>query len=57
MLNQALTLNLENDLKICKSKELESAFIEIINKNECNDIVGVIYRLPCMNENLSLIHI
>ena len=40
-----------NDLKICKPKELESAFIEIINKNESNDIIGVVYRHPCMNEN------
>ena len=40
-----------NDLKICKSKELESAFIEVINKNESNDVIGVIYRHPCMNEN------
>ena len=39
------------DLKICKSKELETAFIEIINKNESNTIVGVMYRHPCMNEN------
>lgn len=38
-----------NDLNIYKAKELESLFIEIINKNESNDIVGVIYRHPCMN--------
>ena len=40
-----------NDLKIYKSKELESAFIEIINKNESNTIIGAMYRHPCMNEN------
>ena len=40
-----------NDLQIYKSKELESAFIEIVNKNESNAIVGVMYRYPCMNEN------
>ena len=40
-----------NDLKIYKCKELESAFIEVINKNGSNDIIGVIYRHPCMNEN------
>ena len=38
-----------NDLKIYKSKELESAFIEVINKNEANSIVGVIYKHPCIN--------
>ena len=36
------------DLNIYKSKELESAFIEIINDKSTNDIVGVIYRHPCM---------
>ena len=39
-----------NDLQIYKSKELESFFIEICNKNETNDIIGVIYRHPCMSE-------
>ena len=38
-----------NDLNVYKSKELESLFIEIINKKESNDIIGVIYRHPCMN--------
>ena len=38
-----------SDLNIYKSKELESLFIEIINEKESNDIVGVIYRHPCMN--------
>ena len=40
-----------NDLNIYKSKELESFFIEIKNPKEKNDIVGVIYRHPCMDEN------
>ena len=44
-----------NDLKIYKSKELESAFIEIINKNESNTIIGAMYRHPCMNESCLLI--
>ena len=39
-----------NDLNAYKAKELESLFIEIINKKESNDIVGVIYRHPCMDE-------
>ena len=37
------------DLHVYKEKELESLFIEIINPKESNDIVGVIYRHPCMN--------
>ena len=37
------------DLNIYKQKELESYFVEIINPNEKNSIVGVIYRHPCMN--------
>ena len=41
-----------NDLNIYKSKELESSFIEIVNPKETNSIVGVIYRHPCMEENI-----
>ena len=37
------------DLNIYKSKELESVFIEIINKREKNTIVGCIYRHPSMS--------
>ena len=40
------------DLIIYKSKELESFFIEIINQKETNSVVGVIYRHPCMDENI-----
>ena len=32
-----------------KSKELESIFIAVNNPKEINDIIGVIYRHPCMN--------
>ena len=39
-----------NDLMVYKAKELESCFIEIINKKESNNIVGVMYRHPCMSE-------
>ena len=35
-----------------KSKELESYFIEVINPKETNHIIGVIYRHPCMNQNV-----
>ena len=38
-----------NDLKIYESKLIESLFIEIINKNESNAIVGVLYRHPSMD--------
>ena len=34
------------DLEIYEKKELESCFVEIINKKSSNDIVGVIYRHP-----------
>ena len=37
---------LRDDLKIYKSKELETTFIEIINPKEKNIIVGCIYRHP-----------
>ena len=44
-----INLKPQNDLNVYKSKELESLFIEVINKKESNDIIGVIYRHPCMN--------
>jgi len=40
------------DLNLYKSKELESYFIEIVNQKQSNDIVGVIYRHPCMSEEV-----
>ena len=40
------------DLIIYKTKELESYFIETINKKGKNDIIGIIYRHPCMDQNL-----
>ena len=36
------------DLKIYQAKGTESIFVEIVNKNKHNDIVGVIYRHPSM---------
>ena len=41
-----------DDLTIYKEKELESYFIEVINEKCKNSIVGVIYRHPCMDENI-----
>ena len=43
-----LIYKLRNDLKIFKTKELESIFIEIINPKHKNVIVGCIYHHPCM---------
>ena len=40
-----------NDLCIYKSKELESAFIEILSPKKTNVIVGCIYRHPDMQLN------
>ena len=40
-----------NDLKMYKSKNLESIFIEIINTNNKNIVVGCVYRHPGMDAN------
>ena len=37
------------DLEIYQNKELESTFVEIINKKSSNEIVGVVYRHPNMD--------
>ena len=39
------------------SKELESVFIEIINTNDKNSIIGVVYRHPSMNEHSFIQHL
>ena len=44
-----LSYKCRNDLNICKKIELESTFIEIVNPNKSNIIVGVIYRHPSMD--------
>ena len=43
-----LNYKVRNDLKIYKAKELESVFVEIINKDKKNYIVGCIYKHPKM---------
>ena len=48
-INKNINYKLRKDLKIHKSKEVESIFIEIINKKERNTIIGCIYRHPCMD--------
>ena len=47
-INKDINFKIRNDLKIYKYKELESVFIEIINRKGKNTIVGCIYRHPCM---------
>ena len=47
-INKNINFKVRNDLKIYKYKELESVFIEIINRKGKNTIVGCIYRHPCM---------
>ena len=39
------------DLNIYRSRELESYFLEVVNQNSANSIVGVVYRHPSMNPN------
>ena len=40
------------DLNMHKPKELESYFIETIEKKGKNSIIGAIYRHPCMNKEM-----
>ena len=40
-----------NDLKMYKSKNLESIFIEIINTNNKNTVVTCVYRHPGVDAN------
>ena len=47
-INKNINFRLRNDLKIYEYKELESVFIEIINRTGKNNIVGCIYRHPCV---------
>ena len=46
-----LSYKTRNDLKIYKSFELESTFVEICNPKKTNIIVGCIYKHPNMNIN------
>ena len=48
-MNKNINYKTRNDLTIYKSRELESVFIEVINKrSNKNTIIGCIYRHPCM---------
>ena len=45
------TYKVRNDLKMYKSKNLESIFIEIINTNNKNTVVTCVYRHPGVDAN------
>ena len=45
----SITFKPRKDLEISEPKLIESTFIEIINKKESNNIVGVLYRHPTMD--------
>ena len=47
-INKNINFKIRNDLKIYKYKEIESVFIEIINRKGKNTIVECMYRHPCM---------
>ena len=49
-IKKAITYKLRPDLMIYKKRELESVFIEIIQKDSKNNVVGCIYRHPCMQQ-------
>ena len=50
-IRKAINYKLRPDLMIYKKRELESVFIEIIQKNSKNMVVGCIYRHPCMQHS------
>ena len=50
-IKKAINYKLRPDLMIYKKRELESVFIEIIQKDFKNIVVGCIYRHPCMQQS------
>ena len=50
-IKKTISYKLRPDLMIYKKRELGSVFIEIIQNNSKNMIVGCIYRHPCMQQN------
>ena len=50
-IKKAINYKLRPDLMIYKKRELESVFIEIIQKDSKNIEVGCIYRHPCMQQS------
>ena len=47
-ISQDLTYKNRSDLNISLAKQLESTFIEVVNENRKNTIVGCIYKHPNM---------
>ena len=47
-IKEGINYQIRPDLQIYKSKELESVFIEILNENSKNIIIGCIYKHPNM---------
>ena len=49
-IKQGINYKLQKDLQICKSKELESTFVEVMESrmSKNNMIIGCIYRHPSM---------
>ena len=50
-IKKAINYKLRPDLIICKKRDLEFVFIEIIQKDSKNIVVGCIYRHPCMQQS------
>ena len=48
-IKDTINYKLRPDLNVEKEKELESIFIEILQKTSKNIIIGCIYRHPCMH--------
>ena len=48
-IKDTINYKLRPDLNMEKEKELESIFIEILQKTSKNIIIGCIYRHPCMH--------
>ena len=48
-ISEELNYKTRKDLQMYKAKELESTFVEIINKKRKNLIVGCIYKHPTLN--------
>ena len=49
-IKKTVSYKLIPDLMIYKKRELESVFIEIIQKDSKNMVVGCIYRHPCIQQ-------
>ena len=45
-IDQNVKYKIREELNLCKSKEIESTFLEIIENNRKNVIVGCIYKHP-----------